>query len=87
MPEVEWNAFSNSMRTRDVAGIFRAAALAGFCASATALHDDRAINPIPQPKPQQITCRPTRQIRKRNFHGRTQRRLWEQRQLAHHEHQ
>jgi hypothetical protein len=75
MAEIEWNAFSNAI-VKDVAGFFCAAAKAAFELNTTP-HDDRAINPKPQQEPQVVKCRPTRQIRKRNFHGRTQRRLWE----------
>jgi hypothetical protein len=74
MAEMEWNAYNNNMRDREVAGFFCAADKAATELNRTP-HDDRAINPKPQQQPQTITCRPTHVIHKRDFHGRNRRRL------------
>jgi hypothetical protein len=80
MPEVEWNAFTDTI-SHYVAGCHYAATVAAISSFQREPHDDRKINPKPQPQPQYIKCRPTRCIRKRNFHGHTLKRLADQREL------
>ena len=82
MSEMYWNAFSDSIKPRDVSGIISKAAMALFAADAKALHNDRQITPTPQPKLKHIRCKPTRTIKQRDFHARNRRRLHDLQHIA-----